>query len=55
MQQTVGAPMKCTYSKDIARFQNFYSKINERERLWQAEPGYCNCVLLVAPPKTQCV
>lgn len=55
MQQSVGAPMKCICSKDLVGFQNFYSKINEREKLWQTEPGDCNHVLLVAPLKIQCV
>lgn len=38
MQQLYGAPMNCTNSKDIAGFQNSYSKINGREKLWQTEP-----------------
>lgn len=55
MQQSVGAPTNYTYTKDIARFQSFYSKINEREELWETEPGYCKHIFLVAPFKIQCV
>lgn len=29
MQQSVGAPMKCTYSKDIAMFQNFIPRLRK--------------------------
>lgn len=41
----VGAPMNYTYTKDIAGFQSFYSKINERKRLWETESGYCKHIL----------
>lgn len=31
MQQSLDAPTNYTYTKDIARFQSFFSKINENE------------------------
>lgn len=37
----VGAPMNYTYTRNIAGFQSFCSKINEKEGMWEAEPGYC--------------